>query len=69
MLNFAVIKDGKVDNIIVADSAEIAEQVTGYTCVPDDGTAQIGFTWDGSIFEEPTPVVAEETPAETPTAE
>lgn len=57
MLNFAVIKDDKVDNIIIAESLEIAEQITGYTCIPDDGTAQIGLGWDGSSFEQPTPIV------------
>lgn len=53
MSRFAVIKDSKVDNVILADSLEIAEQVTGFTCVPDDGTAQIGLIWDGSSFEQP----------------
>ena len=33
MLNFAVIKDGIVDNIIAAESLQIAEEVTGLTCI------------------------------------
>ena len=57
MFNYAVIKDGKVDNIIVAESLEVAEQITGYTCILDDGTAHIGLGWDGSSFEQPEPVV------------
>lgn len=33
MAKFAVIDGNKVLNTIVADSKEIAEQVTGYTCI------------------------------------
>jgi len=32
-MNFAVIKDNKVINIIVADSQEIAEAATGFSCI------------------------------------
>jgi len=33
MATFAVIKDGIVDNCIVAESLAIAEELTGLTCV------------------------------------
>ena len=33
MKSFAVIKDGVVENCIVAESQAIAEEVTGLTCV------------------------------------
>ena len=63
---FAVIKDGKVDNIIVADSLEIAEAVTNAQCVEvTDVTlsAHIGLGWDGSTFEQPpVPETLEEAP-------
>ena len=67
MANYAVIKDGIVNNVIVADTKEIAETVTGLTCIEytDENRAGIGWTYDGTNFiapviEEP----AEETPAE-----
>jgi hypothetical protein len=67
MANYAVIKDGIVDNVIVADTKEIAETVTGLTCIEytDENPAGIGWSYDGTTFtapvvEEPT----EETPAE-----
>lgn len=32
-MNYAVLKDNKVINIIVTNSQEIAEEVTGLTCI------------------------------------
>jgi len=60
MATFAVIIDGIVDNIIVADSKEIAENVTGKTCVeyvsPSDNAAFIGLGFDAKTgkFEQPS---------------
>ena len=42
MANFAVINGGKVSNIIVADTKEIAEEVTGVDCVEYTDDAPIG---------------------------
>ena len=55
MANFAVIKDGVVTNVIVADTKEIAELVTGLTCVEytEEKPAGIGWTYDGSVFTPP----------------
>lgn len=67
MANYAVIKDGIVDNVIVADTKEIAETVTGLTCIEytDENPAGIGWTYDGTNFSAPViEVPAEETPAE-----
>ena len=52
MANYAVIENSKVTNVIVADSKEIAEQVTGLTCVEytEENPACIGNTWDGTNF-------------------
>lgn len=54
MAIFAVIKDGIVTNVIVADSKEIAEDVTGLTCIEYDqdssNAAHIGYTYDGTNF-------------------
>ena len=67
MANYAVIKDGIVNNVIVADTKEIAETVTGLTCIEytDETPAGIGWTYDGTNFSAPViEVPAEETPAE-----
>jgi hypothetical protein len=60
MANFAEIQDGVVTNVIVADTKEIAELVTGLTCVEytAENPAYIGGTYDGSKFIPPV----EETP-------
>lgn len=61
MANFAVINSGKVSNIIVADTKEIAEEVTGQLCVEytDESPASIGFGWDEVTGFEQPPVPAE----------
>ena len=50
MSNFAVINGGKVSNIIVADTKEIAEEVTGQLCVEyidsEENQPRIGLGWD-----------------------
>ena len=55
MTNYAVIKNNKVKNIIVADSKEIAEEATGLLCVEytDENPAYIGLGFDGTTFEQP----------------
>ena len=52
MINFAVLDiDGKITNVIVADSLEIAQQAVGTNCVElpeiDFG---IGDSYDGTQF-------------------
>ena len=58
MANFAVINNNVVENIIVADTKEIAEQFTGKTCIEytDLNPAYIGFGYDGISFEQPSVV-------------
>jgi hypothetical protein len=48
MANFAVLIDDVVSNIIVADSKEIAEEVTTRTCIEytDENPAGIGWTYN-----------------------
>jgi hypothetical protein len=56
MANYAIIKDGIVNNVIVADTKEIAETVTGLTCVEvsnEPGAPGIGWTYDGAEFTAP----------------
>jgi hypothetical protein len=52
MANFAIVEDGIVKNIIVAESLEVAQEVTGKLCIEcsDSFPAQIGGTWDGQRF-------------------
>jgi hypothetical protein len=56
MGNFAVLdENNKVENTIVAESKEIAEQVTGLTCVEytDANPAIIGLGYADGVFENP----------------
>ena len=56
MANYAVIKNGVVDNVIVADTKEIAETVTGLTCIEYEnilGAPGVGWTYDGAEFTAP----------------
>lgn len=63
MANFAVIKNGRVENVIVCESKALAEEVTGLTCVEytDEDQVRIGLGYDGTAFEQPA---QEETPTE-----
>lgn len=56
MATFAVMSRNLVSNIIVADSKEIAEQVTGLACIEytQENPAGIGWTYDGINFTPPT---------------
>jgi hypothetical protein len=56
MANYAVMNGDIVENIIVADSLEIAETVTEKTCVEynTNNPAGIGWTYDGKKFVAPT---------------
>ena len=55
MANFAVIENGIVTNIIVANTKQVAETATGKTCVEyiDSNPAVIGLGYDGITFEQP----------------
>lgn len=62
MATFAVLNENTVSNIIVADTKEIAEAVTGLPCAEytESNPAAIGYLFDGEKFVEP---VVEETQA------
>jgi hypothetical protein len=68
MKKYAVLNsDGVVNNIIIAASLEIAEQVSSSYCVliPLGSFVDIGYSYSEGVFsapEEETP--AEETPSE-----
>jgi hypothetical protein len=54
-MNFAVIENNTVVNVIVADSLAIAEEVTKSFCVEytDANPAGIGWAYDGKKFIAP----------------
>lgn len=64
-MNIAVIENGIVENIIVAESVEEAKQITGKECVEytEEDNPCIGLGWDGSTFEQP-PISTDEPLAE-----
>lgn len=55
MANFAVIEEGIVTNILVADSLEIAQDVTGKVCVEytSENPAKMGLGYADGVFEQP----------------
>jgi len=58
MSNFAIYQDNVIVNVIVADSKEIAEQVTGMNAIETNGSPWIGWTkqgdtWVAPVIEEP----------------
>lgn len=61
MKNFAVIENGVVINVIVADSLDVAEAVTEKQCVEytTENPAGIGWTYDGTTFVAPEQPVVE----------
>lgn len=61
MFTFAVIENNIVTNTIVADTLEIAQEVTGKTCIEynEDNLAGIGWTYDGEKFVAPEPIEGE----------
>lgn len=65
MAIYAVTDNNIVINVIVADTKEVAEEVTGKTCIEstEDNPASIGSTWNGINF---IPVLTSE-PIEEPT--
>lgn len=57
MANYAVLDGINVLNTIVADSKEIAEEVTGKTCIlfTENEKAQSGGTYENGTFIPPKP--------------
>jgi hypothetical protein len=56
MATFASIKDGVVDNCIVAESLAIAEEITGLTCI-EYTVPSIGYPYIDGKFTGPIAVV------------
>jgi hypothetical protein len=67
MLNFIVVEDGKISNLILAVSKDIAEEITGADCIQYDNTLvnpKIGQSVvDGEVVDlevYPVPEIEEE---------
>jgi len=54
MAMFAVMSGDKVINTIIADTKELAQEVTSSICIEytEQNPAAIGWTYNGSTFEE-----------------
>lgn len=62
MANYAVIQNGIVTNVIIADTKEVAEMATGLTCIEyenEPGAPGIGWSYDGAEFTAPVVEVTE----------
>ena len=57
MANYAIIENDVVTNVIVAESKEIAEEVTGLEAIETTGQPWVGWTRVDGEFIDPTPVV------------
>jgi hypothetical protein len=55
MAMFAVMSGNKVINTIIADTKELAQEVTSSVCIEytEQNPAAIGWTYNGATFEEP----------------
>lgn len=55
-MNYAVIENNTVINTIVAETKQIAEEVTGLLCIEytNEDPAGIGWIYDGINFIPPT---------------
>jgi hypothetical protein len=69
MATFAVIDNKVVINTIIADTLEIAEEVTGNICVEytDDAPAGIAWNYDPETQTFSPPIIVEESELEEPT--
>jgi hypothetical protein len=60
-MNFAVIENNIVTNIIVAESKKIAESIIGKTCIEytDENLTGIGWTYADGVFTAPIEIPTE----------
>lgn len=56
MPNFAIHDERSVVNVILAESAEIAEQVTGLSAIETTGEPWIGWNLHGDTWRPPVPI-------------
>ena len=56
MAKFAVLSGNIVSNIIIADSIEVAEQLTGSICIMSD-TPSVGWSYNAQTEEFTAPAI------------
>ena len=56
MATYAVVNNNIVENVIVAQSLEIAQEITGNICIEytEENPAAIGWAYDGKKFIAPS---------------
>ena len=69
---YGVLENNIIVNVIVADSKEVAEEVTGLICISLQDYPEVGieWQWDGVTFTDPRPkpVIEETVPSTEPLA-
>jgi hypothetical protein len=60
MAIFALVKNNKIVNVIVADSKEISESVSGYESIETTGQPWIGWERIDGVWVNPSPDIVEE---------
>lgn len=48
-----VIKNGRVENIVIVDPNDIPKHLESVVIIPPDMRASVGWTWDGTKAIEP----------------
>lgn len=64
MANFAIHDGTRVINVVVADSQEVAESVTGLQAVETSGEPWIDWTLEGGVWTAPVQPEPEPAPEE-----
>jgi hypothetical protein len=59
MTNYAIIEDNKVTNVIVAESAELAAELTGKEVLETTGEPWIDWTRTNGVWSAPVEEVTE----------
>ena len=68
-MDYAIIKDNRVINVIVADSKEIAEELTSLEAVETTGQPWLDWTRVDGQWVEPQPIIDVEEVTPTPALE
>lgn len=58
MPNFAIYEDSIILNVIIADSKEIAEEITGLNAIETEGSPWISWTLEEEGWRSPQPYLS-----------
>ena len=59
-MNYLVISNGKVENIVVIENNSTWEPPSGTTLIKYDGAAGVGWNWTGTECVDPNPPAPDE---------